>query len=84
MYATIRTYAGGADFADALAENQDGIRDVIATIGGFRGYYHAWRFRFGRRRLWRFPRSRRGAERKRGGPRSCFGCADSFPHSPSP
>jgi hypothetical protein len=39
MYATIRSYGGGSEFADALFEREHDIRDVISTIGGFRAYY---------------------------------------------
>ena len=39
MYALIRTYDGGNDFADVLIEREEDIRDVIGSIDGFRGYY---------------------------------------------
>ena len=39
MYATIRNYAGGRDFADALAENQNAIHELLTGIEGFRAYY---------------------------------------------
>ena len=39
MYASVRTYVGNPDLADALAERQDDIRQVIADINGFKAYY---------------------------------------------
>lgn len=39
MYATIRSYSGGSDFADALVAHESDIREVINTISGFRAYY---------------------------------------------
>jgi heme-degrading monooxygenase HmoA len=39
MYATIRSYSGGGDFADALVEREGDIRSVIGSIDGFQGYY---------------------------------------------
>jgi hypothetical protein len=39
MYATIRSYSGGGELADALTERQDEIKDVITSIDGFRAYY---------------------------------------------
>jgi hypothetical protein len=39
MHATIRTYSGGSDLADVLGERQDEVRDLIASIDGFRAYY---------------------------------------------
>ena len=39
MYATIRSYSGGSAFADALAEHESDVRQVITQIGGFRAYY---------------------------------------------
>jgi hypothetical protein len=39
MYVTIRSYSGGAGFADALASREDDVRNVITTIDGFRAYY---------------------------------------------
>jgi hypothetical protein len=39
MYATIRSYSGGGDFADALVQHESEIRQVINQIDGFRAYY---------------------------------------------
>jgi hypothetical protein len=39
MYATIRTYSGGGDFADALLGHEDNVRQAISAIPGFRAYY---------------------------------------------
>ena len=39
MYTTIRSYGGGDAFTDALVENEDAIRGIIAPINGFQGYY---------------------------------------------
>jgi len=39
MYATIRNYAGGGALADALAEHESDIRELISGIDGFRAYY---------------------------------------------
>jgi len=39
MYATIRSYSGNTDLADALVERESDIRQVIGTIGGFRAYH---------------------------------------------
>jgi hypothetical protein len=39
MYATIRRYDGGSEWADALVEHEDDIRNVISAIDGFRAYY---------------------------------------------
>jgi hypothetical protein len=39
MFVTIRSYGGGSALADALAEREDDIRNVITTIDGFRAYY---------------------------------------------
>jgi len=39
MYATIRNYDGGSEWADALVEHEDDIRNVISAIDGFRAYY---------------------------------------------
>ena len=39
MYATIRSYSGGSDFADALIDHENDVRQVITQIGGFRAYY---------------------------------------------
>jgi hypothetical protein len=39
MYATIRSYSGGAGLADALVAHKDEVRELISTIDGFRAYY---------------------------------------------
>ena len=39
MYATIRSYSGGTELADALVDNEDGIRGILTPIAGFRAYY---------------------------------------------
>ena len=39
MYATIRNYAAGGDFADALVENESEVRRLIEGIAGFHAYY---------------------------------------------
>jgi len=39
MYATIRSYSGGGAFADAIAEREQDVRNVIGSIDGFRAYY---------------------------------------------
>ncbi len=38
MYTTIRIYSNGG-MADALAEHESDIRDVITQIDGFKAYY---------------------------------------------
>ena len=39
MYATVRTYAGNRDLADALVENESEVKRIIAGIDGFKAYY---------------------------------------------
>ena len=39
MYVTVRNYAGGREFADALVSHQDEIREILTGIEGFRAYY---------------------------------------------
>jgi len=39
LHATIRNYSGGRALADALAEHQNEIRDLLTGIDGFRAYY---------------------------------------------
>jgi heme-degrading monooxygenase HmoA len=39
MYATIRSYSGGGEFADALVAHEDEVRRIISEIEGFRAYY---------------------------------------------
>ena len=38
MYASVRTYAGNSALADALAEHEDEIRQVIRGINGFKAH----------------------------------------------
>ena len=39
MYAVIRAYSGNSDLADALAEHEEDIRQLIGGINGFKAYY---------------------------------------------
>jgi hypothetical protein len=39
MYASIRKYTTGSEFADALVENEGEVRSLITGIDGFRAYY---------------------------------------------
>jgi hypothetical protein len=39
MYATIRIYSVGSEFADALVENESEVRQLITGIDGFKAYY---------------------------------------------
>jgi hypothetical protein len=39
MYATVRKYTAGSDFADALVENESEVRRIIEGIDGFHAYY---------------------------------------------
>jgi len=39
MYAVIRAYAGNSDLADALAEREADVRQLISGIKGFKAYY---------------------------------------------
>ena len=39
MYASVRTYPGSSDLADALVEHEDAVRNLIGGIGGFKAYY---------------------------------------------
>ena len=39
MYATVRTYTGSRDFADALVENESEVKRLISGIDGFHSYY---------------------------------------------
>jgi hypothetical protein len=39
VYVTVRNYAGGREFADALVSHQDEIREILTGIEGFRAYY---------------------------------------------
>jgi hypothetical protein len=39
MYATVRTYTGAAELADALVEHAADIEALIGGIDGFKAYY---------------------------------------------
>jgi hypothetical protein len=39
MYAVIRAYTGNSELADALAEHEEDIRQLIGGIDGFQAYY---------------------------------------------
>jgi hypothetical protein len=39
MYATVRTYSGGPELADALVSNEDAVKSLISGIDGFKAYY---------------------------------------------
>jgi heme-degrading monooxygenase HmoA len=39
MYATVRSYTTGGEFADALVEHADELRSTLTEIDGFRAYY---------------------------------------------
>ena len=39
MYATVRTYSGAGELADALVSNADAVRSLISEIEGFKAYY---------------------------------------------
>jgi hypothetical protein len=39
MYAVIRAYPGNSDLAEALAEHEDDVRQLIGGIKGFKAYY---------------------------------------------
>jgi hypothetical protein len=39
VYAVIRAYAGNSELANALAEHEGEIRQVIGGIDGFKAYY---------------------------------------------
>jgi hypothetical protein len=39
MYASVRTYTTGSEFADALVQNESEVKRVISGIEGFRAYY---------------------------------------------
>ena len=39
MYATVRSYTGTDEFADALVQNESEVRRLITGIQGFRAYY---------------------------------------------
>ncbi len=39
MYATVRTYTGNHDLADALVNNESDVKRLISEIDGFKAYY---------------------------------------------
>lgn len=39
MYATVRTYSGSTEFADALVANEADVKRIVSEIDGFNGYY---------------------------------------------
>ena len=39
MYAVIRAYPGNSELADALAQREDEVRQLIGGIDGFKAYY---------------------------------------------
>jgi hypothetical protein len=39
MYASIRRYTTGPEFANALVENESEVRSLITGVEGFRAYY---------------------------------------------
>ena len=39
MYATIRSYSGGEELAEALVGRENDVRQLITQIDGFRAYY---------------------------------------------
>ena len=39
MYATVRTYSGGPELADALVGNEADVKSLVSGIDGFRAYY---------------------------------------------
>ena len=39
MYATVRTYSGSAELADALVANAGAVESLIQGIDGFKAYY---------------------------------------------
>jgi len=39
MYATVRVYADSPDLADALAEREDEVKQLLSGIDGFEAYY---------------------------------------------
>jgi heme-degrading monooxygenase HmoA len=39
MYASVRTYAGNTELADALVENESEVKRIISEIDGFKAYY---------------------------------------------
>lgn len=39
MYATVRTYSGGPELADALVSHEADVKSLISGINGFKAYY---------------------------------------------
>ena len=39
MYATVRTYSGGPELADALVSHEADVKSLISGIDGFKAYY---------------------------------------------
>jgi len=39
MYATVRTYSGGTELADALVSREADVKSLLSGIEGFRAYY---------------------------------------------
>ena len=39
MYATVRSYSGGPELADALVGNEADVKSLVSEIDGFRAYY---------------------------------------------
>ena len=39
MHATVRTYSGSSELADALVSNADAVKSLISGIDGFTAYY---------------------------------------------
>lgn len=39
MYATVRSYSGGPELADALVGNEADVKSLVSGIDGFRAYY---------------------------------------------
>jgi heme-degrading monooxygenase HmoA len=39
MYATVRTYSGGSELADALVRHEADVKSLISGIDGFKAYY---------------------------------------------
>jgi heme-degrading monooxygenase HmoA len=39
MYATVRTYSGGPELADALVSREADVKSLITGIDGFKAYY---------------------------------------------
>jgi hypothetical protein len=39
MYASVRTYLGGSELADALVSHEADVKSLISGIDGFKAYY---------------------------------------------